>query len=108
MTTPRHKRMKRKSRLQAAVHWIPKYSGKNLVRGYARHFGVNLLCAITELETLGYKIKQSYKDSIRENEEAKQRRAIMRKQMRVFEETEWYDEYLSAEVQELGDDEVPF
>jgi hypothetical protein len=100
--------MKRKSRLQAAVHWIPKYSGKNLVRGYAKHFGVNLLCAIIELETLGYKIEQSYKDSIRENEEAKQRQAILKKQKReVCEDTEWYDEYFYSEVQEM-EEEVPF
>ena len=37
---PRHKRMNRAERLQAAKHWLPKYEGKSIVRGYSKHFGV--------------------------------------------------------------------
>ena len=50
---PRRKRMQRQARLQAAVKWRSGYCGKNLVRGYARWFGVDLVCAITELRMLG-------------------------------------------------------
>ena len=50
---PRAKRMKRAARLESAKHWIPKYSGKDLVRGYEKHFGVDLLCAALELQMLG-------------------------------------------------------
>ena len=33
--SPRHKRLNRDSRLQAAKHWIPKYEGENIKIGRA-------------------------------------------------------------------------
>ena len=57
---PRHKRLKREGRLQAAKHWLPEYDGKNIVKGYSKHFGVNKLCAALELQMLGYKISPDY------------------------------------------------
>lgn len=45
--------MARSARLAAARHWLPKYAGKNVVRGYAKWFGVDLGCALKELQTLG-------------------------------------------------------
>ena len=77
---PRHKRMKRPARLQVAKHWIPTYSGKNIVRGYARHFGVDLLCAVIELELLGYKFTLEYKEKLKRNKEdiTKQKQARKR------------------------------
>ena len=50
---PRRKRMKCEKRLKAAKAWIPQYEGKNLVKGYRKHFGVDILCAIKELQMLG-------------------------------------------------------
>lgn len=50
---PRRKRMKRRGRLDAARRWLPNYGGKNVVRGYAKWFGVDLGCALKELEMLG-------------------------------------------------------
>ena len=47
-STPRHERLSQKDRLQVAQYWIPKYTGKNLVSGYRKHFGVDLLCAIKD------------------------------------------------------------
>lgn len=47
--TPRHKTMKRNTRLQVAKNWIPKFKGKNIIKGYSNYFGVNKLCAIKEL-----------------------------------------------------------
>ncbi|HBV97645.1 MAG: hypothetical protein JL50_03620 [Peptococcaceae bacterium BICA1-7] len=78
-SVPRHKRMKRPARLQAAKHWLPLYTGKNIVRGYAKHFAVDLLCAVKELELLGYQIsaqyieqlKNSIEDRIRQRKEPK-------------------------------------
>lgn len=40
---PRRKRMRRPARLMAAVKWRAGYGGKNIVRGYARWFGVDLI-----------------------------------------------------------------
>ena len=56
--------MTRRSRLQAARHWIPIYKGKNLVRGYAKWFGVDLWCAVLELRMLGVEVDPAYSDEI--------------------------------------------
>ena len=61
---PRRKRMARRGRLQAARHWLPNYEGKNLVRGYAKWFGVNLWCAVLELRMLGVEVDPGYADEI--------------------------------------------
>jgi hypothetical protein len=58
--TPRCKRMKRENRLQSAKHWILKYTGKNLIKGYRKHFGVDHLCAIKELRILGVKLDEHH------------------------------------------------
>ena len=90
--TPRHKRMKRPQRLQAAEHWIPKYNGKNLVKGYSKHFGVNRLCAVMELEMLGYTYSESYKQQLKDVEMQKQRDAEKRKARKQEQmEDEWDD-----------------
>ena len=58
--TPRRKRMQRPGRLQLAKHWIPTYSGGNIVKGYKNWSGVDLVCAIKELRTLGVKLDEQY------------------------------------------------
>jgi hypothetical protein len=50
---PRRKRMKRAARLQAARHWIASFTGKHIIKAYARWFGVDLGCALKELQLLG-------------------------------------------------------
>ena len=45
--------MDRSARLDASRHWLPKYTGKNVVRGYAKWFAVDLGCALKELQVLG-------------------------------------------------------
>ena len=55
---PRRKRMTRPARLESvkATCWVERYSGKDIVKGYARWFGVDLLCAVNELRLLGEEI----------------------------------------------------
>lgn len=62
---PRRKRMRRPVRLQAAVKWRSGYGGKNIVPGYARWFGVDLVCAIIELRMLGVAIDAEYEQRVR-------------------------------------------
>lgn len=62
---PRRKRMRRPARLIAAVKWRSGYGGKNLVRGYARWFGVDPICAITELRMLGVAVDPEYEAQLR-------------------------------------------
>lgn len=69
---PRRKRMKREARLQSAGHWIPRYTGKNLVRGYARRFRVDLLCAVKELRMLGVEVSADYEAKLNTTMQARQ------------------------------------
>jgi hypothetical protein len=62
---PRRLRMDRESRLQSSRAWICQHNGKNIVRGYSKWFGVDRLCAITELQILGIKIDPEYIDSVK-------------------------------------------
>lgn len=75
---PRRKRMKRPARLQAARSWIASWRGKNVVRGYARWFGVDLLCAIIELSLLGIGLDAEYVESVRRAAAARKPRAKAR------------------------------
>ena len=83
--------MNRPRRLQSAVHWIPKYEGKNLVSGYSKHFGVDKLCAVTELEILGYPIKESYKQDLKNAVKQKQGEKERRKKLKQLEHEAWED-----------------
>lgn len=76
--TSRHKRMNRAGRIQSARHWIPKYCGKNIVKGYKNHFGVDGLCAITKLQMLGVSLDPCYLAKLRQSLE-NQTRARRRK-----------------------------
>lgn len=58
--------MQRPARLEAAKRWIPTYSGKNLVRGYARWFRVDLGCALKELQLLGVPLDPAYVERLRQ------------------------------------------
>ena len=58
---PKRKRYNRKNRLLNAGKWIANYNGKNIIKGYSKWFGVDLLSAIKELEILGKKIDENYK-----------------------------------------------
>ncbi|WP_462413210.1 hypothetical protein [Neobacillus sp. Marseille-QA0830] len=77
--TPRRKRYNRKDRLQNAKKWAEIYNGKNLAKGYSNWFGVDLICAITELEMLGYKFKQTYKEQVKKSIEARQKQKEQRR-----------------------------
>jgi hypothetical protein len=62
---PRRKRRKRPARLQSARTWLATYEGKNVVRGYAKWFAVDLWCAVLELRMLGVEIDPEYAEAIR-------------------------------------------
>lgn len=57
--------MKRPGRLQAAKSFLPTFSGNNIVRGYARWFGVDLACALAELQILGIELDPVYVERLR-------------------------------------------
>ncbi len=93
-SVPRHKRMTRQARLQAAKHWIPTYLGENIVKGYSKHFGVDLLCAVKELEMLAYRFTPEYKEQLEKSEENRIKQMQVRKSKKLENEMEmppWSD-----------------
>ena len=59
--------MNRKRRLQSGKSFIAQYEGKSLVKGYAKKYGIDKICAIIELRILGVEISVEYEAQIREN-----------------------------------------
>ena len=85
-----HKRMDRKRRLDSAKHWLPTYKGKNIIKGYKKHYGVDWICAIKELELLGVDLNPEYvqelKITVKNHFIARQRLKESRKLEQEFEE----------------------
>jgi hypothetical protein len=54
----------KKNRLNSATVWIKGYNGKNIISGYAKWFGVDKICAIKELKTLGVVIPENLENQI--------------------------------------------
>ena len=72
---PRRKRMTRQNRLQHAkdTGWLERYRGKNIVKGYCKWFGVDQICALTELRILGTEISEEKEAEIRKAVEGRAR-----------------------------------
>ena len=90
--------MRRQARLATAPRWLASYGGKHVVQGYARWYGVDLLCAITELRLLRVAVSQEYESQIRRTLE---RRAATRRLRRNATETTAAD---TVDLLELADD----
>jgi hypothetical protein len=82
---PRRKRRNRQQRLQSARQWIATYRGSNIVKGYRRWFGVDSLCAVTELGMLGVRIPKEYRAQLERTEKNKQIDAARRRELRAAE-----------------------
>lgn len=85
--------MTRKSRLQAAPHWISQYPGKNILRGYRKHFAVDLECAIKELTILGISLDAQYLSQVRRSDQARIRHRQMQRQAALDQTSDWCGEY---------------
>lgn len=99
---PRRKRMKRSARLQSAASWLKQYDGKNVLRGYCKHFGVNWRCAAIELKQLGVHLDPEY---LKQREGAEPQLAKSRQRRRAARNGEessdtWYDSPLEAYLAE--------
>lgn len=76
---PRRKRMNRAARLQSAKTWLSQFCGKNVVRGYCKHYGVDWRSAAIELKQLGVQIDAAY---LQQRETTDEQRALARKRRR--------------------------
>jgi len=75
---PRRKRMKRPARLQAARTWVADYTGKDLLHGYMRWFGVDFDCAVKEFSLLGIAVDPARVESRRKQSIHSRRRKSSR------------------------------
>ena len=59
--------MDRTARLQSgrSTLWVQKYTGKNIIRGYSKWYGVDKLSAVIELRQLGVSISAAREEEIR-------------------------------------------
>ena len=96
---PRHKRLSRQSRLQAAPYWIAQYPGNNILRGYRKHFGVDFECALKELTLLGIGFDvqsiHQWRQSFHEQQEYHRRRREAQRHQGAPHHHEW-DYFLDA------------
>jgi hypothetical protein len=72
--------MKRSARIQSAASWLKKYDGKNLLRAYCKHYGVDWRCAAIELKQLGVHLDPDY---LRQREISEQQQAKSRQRRRA-------------------------
>lgn len=108
---PRRKRMRRAARLQSAATWLPSYGGKDIVRGYARWYAVDRLCAIVELRMLGVAVAAEYEAQVRltiaSTAKARARRAAEKLAASTPPpEIEWVDEWHGGWIPALEDGEA--
>ncbi len=82
--------MNRAARLQSAKHWLPTYTGRDLVKGYRNWYGVSTVCAIIELRQLGIKVDEQRLVQAKRTEESKAMRSSRKRQQRA-------EKYLAAD-----------
>ncbi|MGG1550323.1 hypothetical protein [Paenibacillus ferrarius] len=78
--TPRAKRM---GRLQSAVSWLKVYNGNSIIRGYRKHYGVDVGTAIIELLQLGAPLSEEAIRRAKEGAQAAAREKQVRKENRL-------------------------
>ena len=122
-------RLKRPARLSSARAWLPSYKGEKVVRSYRKRYGVDLLCAIAELQMLNVPLDPIYVERVRTtvNNQIK-RRAAQRKQPSNDDLMEWdstfayiagytegdapygltWEEWPRTRCEAPDDDELPF
>ena len=91
--TPKRKRLTRKHRLGLSKEWIGSYDGKNIVRGYAKWYGVDLLCAIKELRINGVMVDEEYETIIKKSIEEKAQAKRINAENREKKLTDIQDDY---------------
>ncbi len=79
---PKKKRLKRPARLEKAKQWVKTYSGKRIVYGYAKNFGVDKLCAVKELRMIGIEISEQYEKQLIHSLSLMQKQKQLKKEQR--------------------------
>lgn len=93
-SVPKRKRMTRESRLRSSKtkQWIASYRGNNIVKGYAKWHGVDLLCAVIELRKLGIPVSDEREQEIRTTIHAREKQNAARKLKQATSKADWSEE----------------
>jgi len=88
------RKQKKESRIARARNWLPTYEGTKVVRAYRKKFGVNTVCAVRELQEIGYEFQSGYVDNLLKAEATRvERLRIAKEEKRQSEEyNEWQDD----------------
>lgn len=109
--------MTRSARLIAGAKWRSTCGGNHIVKGYARWFGVDPICAITELRILGVDVATKYEAQIRltitarANARTKLRAEKLAAKTRptgVEWTADWPIEWIPADEEDVSVDSIPF
>lgn len=83
---PRRKRMKKEQRLlNAKTKWLPTTTAKDIAQSYSKWYGVDLFCAIRELESIGHHFTDTYKQQVATAHEEKLKRRQIRQEENQIE-----------------------
>jgi len=96
----KQKRRTKKYRQGAATEWIKNYEGQDIVKGYSKWFGVNLICAMRELRKKEVEIGAEEEKEIRQkNRQIEEQRRMNREKLKAKreEKKEQYDDFSNAE-----------
>ncbi len=109
--TPRRKRFSKAQRLKSGAKWLRSYSGKNIVKGFSKWYGVDKLCAIKELRMLGFQISVEYEEQIKRSIQDIANARKLRKEKRekaISLEGDSYSDETFAFIAGYTSNDVPF
>ncbi len=107
---PRRKRMKREQRLQNArsTKWIEKHTGRDLVQGYRRWYGLDALTAVIDLRRLGVSGLEKREAQIRKEIDLRAKANAARKNKRELEELPSESNETFASIEGYTSNGVPY
>jgi hypothetical protein len=85
--------MTREGRMNSGKEWVKTFNGKNIIKGYAKWFGVDSICAITELKIIGVLIPENLENQIRKSYKSRIELKNKRKKQKELERMEWDDNF---------------
>lgn len=111
-STPRRKRYKKHIRLIHAAKWLQEnFPMKNVIKRYAKWFGVSRLCAAQELILLGVDFDTDVvsREKQFEIDKANQRKKAKEKRLQLYNETyDYYWDVVDEEDSIEHDEDIPF
>ena len=86
--------LKKTARIARARNWLPTYEGIKVVRAYRKKFHVDIICAVRELQEIGYEFRPGYVENLLKGEAARieQLRAKKEEKRLADEYNDWQND----------------